>query len=86
MRGVKHTEFLTFNDKLYIVHRRIPKGVIKENHILDVRDAWHCDTVLKTRNEDIETYVFLFECPDAVIVEDTPTPTPLAIPNPPDQH
>jgi len=77
------TELLTFNDKLYKVHRKIPKGVIKEKHILDVRDAWHCDTVLKTRNQQEEVYVFLFECPDAEIIEETPysdhhpQPTPL---------
>ena len=80
MNGVKHIEFLTFNDKLYKVHRRIPKGVIKENHILDVRDAWHCDTVLKTKNQDKEVYVFLFECPDAEIIDETPYPTPSPLP------
>ena len=80
MFGIKHTEFLTFNNTLYQVHRKIPKGVIKENHILDVRDAWHCDTVLRTKNQGEEMLVFVNECPDAVIVEDTPDPTPAAIP------
>jgi len=72
MSKILSTELLTFNDKLYKVHRRIPKGVIKEKHILDVRDAWHCDTVLKTKNQEQEVYVFLIECPDAEIIEEIP--------------
>jgi len=83
MVGIKHTEFLTYGDKLYIVHRKIPKRSINENHILDVRDAWHCDTVLKTKNQEEDVYVFLFECPDVEIITETPHPTP--IPVPPDQ-
>jgi len=80
MHGVKHIEFLNFNDKLYQVRRKIPKGTIKETHILDVRDAWHCDTVLRTKNQGEEMLLFVNECPDAVIVEDTPDPSPAAIP------
>lgn len=72
MHGVKCREFLNFNDKLYIVYRRIPKGVIKEKHVLDVRDMWHCDTVLKTRNQEQEELIFLIECPDAEIIEEIP--------------
>ena len=82
MSKVLRTELLTFNDKLYKVHRRIPKGVIKEDHILDVRDAWHCDTVLKTKNQDEEVYVFLFECPDAEIIEEIPHPSDHPHPTP----
>ena len=74
MSKVLRTELLTFNDKLYKVHRKIPKGVIKDKHILDVRDAWHCDTVLKTRNQEQEVYIFLIECPDAEIIEEIPYP------------
>jgi len=80
MFGVKCTEFLNFNGKLYQVIRKIPTGMVKENHILDVRDMWHCDTVLRTKNQGEETLVFVNEVKDAVIVEDTPNPTPLAAP------
>jgi len=80
MFGAKHIEFLTFNDTLYRVFRKVPKIGIKEDHILDVRDAWHCDTVLRTKNEGEEMLVFVHECPDAVIVEETPDPSPAAIP------
>ena len=71
MNKVICTEFMTYNGKLYKIYRKIPKGVIKEEHILDVRDAWFCDKVLKTKNHDRskEIYLFLVECPDAVIIE-----------------
>ncbi len=80
MFGVKHIEYLTFNDKLYQVYRKIRKEQVKDEHILDVRDAWHCDTVLKRRLQTEVILFFLVECPDAVIVEDKPDPTPAAIP------
>ena len=80
MQGIKQIEFLNFNDKLYQVYRKVPKSAIKEKHILDVRDAWHCDTVLKTKDNGEETLVFVNECSDAVIVEDVPSPTPAATP------
>ena len=80
MFGVKHIEHLTFNDKRYQVYRKIRKSEVKEAHILDVRDAWHCDTVLKKKINGEEILFFLVECLDAVIVEDTPDPTPAAIP------
>lgn len=70
MNGIKQVEFLTFNDKLYQVYRRYPVEGIKEQHVLDVRDGWFCDTVLKTRTRGFPEYVFLRECPDAKIIED----------------
>ena len=84
MFGVKHIEYLTFNDKLYQVYRKIRKESIKSNHILDVRDAWRCDTVLKKKINDEDILFFLVECSDAVIVENGPDPTPAAIPVSPD--
>lgn len=70
MNGVKQIEFLTFNDKLYKVYRRFPIEGIKQDHVLDVRDMWHCDTVLKTSSRGFPEYVFLIECPDAKIIEE----------------
>ena len=77
MLARKHTEFLTFNGKLYMVHRKIPKDSIKEEHVLDIRDAWHCDNVLKSNNRDTDVFVFLIEVLEAEIIsesESTPSP------------
>ena len=70
MLSGKCMEFVTYQDRLYQVYRRINKDRIKEGHILDVKDAWHCDIVLKNKNQDEDILLFLIEIPDAVIVED----------------
>lgn len=80
MFGVKKIEYLTYKDKLYQVYRRIPKEQINENRVIPVRDAWHCDMVLRTKNKDDEMLIFLVECPDAEIIEETPYPTPIPSP------
>jgi ubiquitin C-terminal hydrolase len=72
-------EMINYQEKLYWIYRKINKDRIKENHILDVRDAWHCSTVLKTKNQEEEILLFLIEIPDAIIVNSQPTPTPAAI-------
>jgi len=68
LRGL---EIVNYQDKLYYVYRRFPKNRIKEGFINDVKELWHCDMVLKKKNEDDETLIFLVEIPDAVIVEET---------------
>jgi len=68
LRGL---EIVNYQNKLYYVYRRFPKNRIKEGFINDVKELWHCDMVLKKKNEDDETLIFLVEIPDAVIVEET---------------
>lgn len=70
MIGGKHIEFVNYQDKLYWVYRRINKEAIKEGHILDVKNAWHCDIVLRNKNQDTDTFIFLVEVPDAEIIEE----------------
>ena len=69
-------ELVNYQNKLYQIYRRMNKDRIKESHILDVRDAWHCDTVLRNKNPEGEVLLFLIEISDAIIVEE---PTPDAI-------
>ena len=76
MLGSKCMEMVNYQDKLFWVYRKISKNRIKDGHILDVRDAWHCDTVLRTKNQGEEMLLFLMEISDAVIVDDKPTPPP----------
>jgi hypothetical protein len=63
-------ELINYQDKLYYVYRRIDKNRIKEGFINDIKEAWHCDIVLKKKSEDNETLIFLIEMPDAIIVEE----------------
>jgi hypothetical protein len=70
---------VNYNDKLYYVYRRISFNRIKEGFINSVKEAWHCDIVLKNKNQDVDTLIFLVEISDAVIVEDVVSPTPAVI-------
>jgi hypothetical protein len=67
MFTTKGSELVTYQDKLYQVYRKIEKDRIKEGHINDVKEAWHCDVVIKKKDQ--ETLLFLVEISDAVIVE-----------------
>ena len=71
MLTLKGLELVTYQDKLYYLYRRVDKSLIKEGFVNDVRDAWHCDIVLKKKSEDDETLMFLVEISDAIIVEDS---------------
>ncbi|MDI3349609.1 hypothetical protein DCBHLPFO_00734 [Mycoplasmopsis arginini] len=63
------TEYLNYNDKLYWVYRKVRQSRIKEEHINDVRDLWHCDMVLRTKNSE-ETYlIFIREIQDVTYDE-----------------
>lgn len=70
MIGGKCLEFVNYQDKLYWVYRKIHADRIKDGHILDVRDAWHCDTVLRSKNQEDEMLIFLVEIKDAEIIEE----------------
>lgn len=75
MLNLRALEILTYQDKMYYVYRRFPRNRIKEGFINEVKELWHCDLVLKRRNENDEILMFLVEIPDAVIVDDTPKDT-----------
>jgi hypothetical protein len=70
MYTTKAAELVNYNDKLYQVYRKINVNRIKEGFINNVKELWHCDLVLRNKNVDQETLIFLIEIPDAVIVEE----------------
>lgn len=61
-------ELINYQNKLFWIYRRVKLTSIKEGFINDVRDFWKCDLVLKNRNLDNETLLFLREIEDATIV------------------
>jgi len=72
MLSLKNLEIVNYQDKLYYIYRKYPKNGIKDGFINDVKELWHCDIVLKKKNEqDDETLMFLVEISDANIVEDS---------------
>lgn len=79
MFSTKPIELVNYQDKLYRLYRRINKNRIKEGFINNVKEAWHCDIVLRNKNQEDETLMFLIEISDAVIVDNLPPPSPAAI-------
>jgi hypothetical protein len=69
MHTTKALEMVSYQDKRYYVYRKISKNRIKEDQILNVKELWHCDIVLRTKNQEDEMLIFLVEMPDAVIQE-----------------
>ena len=70
MFSTKPIELVNYQDKLYRVYRRISKNRIKDGFINNVKEAWHCDIVLKNKSQDTDMLLFLIEIPDAVISEE----------------
>jgi hypothetical protein len=79
MFSTRGIELVNYQDKLYQVYRRISKNRIKEGCVNDVKEMWHCDIVLRKKNNEDDTLMFLIEIPDAIIVGDSPSPTPAPI-------
>jgi hypothetical protein len=63
-------EFINYQDKLYWIYRKVKQSQVKEGSITELRDFWMCDIVIKSRNNQDETLLFMRECSDAIIVKD----------------
>lgn len=61
-------EFINYQNRLYWVYRRIKQSHIKEENIQDIKEFWNCDTVLKFKNGDIDSLLFLREIPELEIL------------------
>lgn len=63
-------EFVNYQDKLYWVYRKIKNSQVKEGSVTELKDFWMCDIVIKSRNNQDETLLFMRECSVAIIVKD----------------
>jgi len=68
MSLISGKELITYQNKLFWVYRKVRLGAIKEGYINDVKQFWGCDVVVKSRNVNDETLLFLKEIEDAIIV------------------
>lgn len=62
-------ELITYNDKLYVIYRKLKQGRVKEEHFEEIKKFWNCDLVLKSKTQDVVTILFCIEVQDAVLVE-----------------
>lgn len=62
-------ETITYQEKLYYIYRKIKVSQLKNDFVLELKDIWLCDIVIKGRYQDNdESFLFLREIPEAVII------------------
>jgi len=64
-------EYITYQDKLFWIYRKVKQSQIKEGSVTDLKDFWMCDVVVKSRNQNDELLLFLREIEDAIVTEMT---------------
>jgi hypothetical protein len=68
---VLNKELVNYQDKLYWIYRKVKQSQIKEGFVSDVKDFWMCDVVVRSRNNNDDTLLFMREIEEAKIVKDT---------------
>lgn len=61
-------EYVTYQDKLYWIYRKVKQTHIKEGSVSDLKDFWMCEVAVKSRNNNDDYVLFLREIEDAKIV------------------
>lgn len=62
-------EFINYQNRLFWVYRKIDQSKVKMEYINELKEFWHCDTVLKQKtSQNGEVLIFLREIPEAEIV------------------
>lgn len=58
-------EFVNYQDKLYWIYRKVKHSQVKEGFINDLKEFWYCDMVVRNRNQNDDTLLFLREIEEA---------------------
>lgn len=61
-------EYINYQDKLYWVYRKVNQSQVKEDSVSDLKDFWLCDIVIRSRNQNDSTLLFMREIEEAKIV------------------
>ena len=61
-------EFVNYQDKLYWIYRKVKHHQVKEGSINDLKEFWLCDMVVRNKNQNDDTLLFLREIEEAIIV------------------
>ena len=72
MRGVSCNEIMSHQDKIYLIYRKIKQHRIKEGKVNDLKALWFCDMVVRDKNHEDGTLIFLREISDVEVIEDQP--------------
>lgn len=61
-------EYVNYEDKLYWVYRKVNQSQVKEELVSELRDFWMCDIVIRNKNQNNNTLLFMREIKEAIIV------------------
>jgi hypothetical protein len=61
-------ELLKYQDKLYYVFKKLRQSQVKEGYVNDVKEWWNCDVVVRSRQQNDDTLIFLREIEEVIIV------------------
>jgi hypothetical protein len=61
-------ELIKYQDKLYYIFKRLRQSQVKEGYINEIKELWRCDVVVKSRQQNDDTLLFLREIEEATIV------------------
>lgn len=61
-------EYVNYQDKLYWVYRKVNQSQVKEGLVSDLKDFWMCDIVIRSKNQNNDTLLFMREIEEAKIV------------------
>lgn len=61
-------ELLKYQNKLYYVFKKLKQSQVNEGYVNDLKEWWNCDVVVKSRQQNDDTLIFLREIEDAIIV------------------
>lgn len=61
-------EYINYQDKLYWVYRKVNQSQVKEDSVTDLKDFWMCDIVIRSRNQNDSTLLFMREIEEVKIV------------------
>jgi hypothetical protein len=63
------SEHVNYQNKLYWVYRRVKQHHMLESDVQELKEYWHCDIVLKHKNQVHDFFLFLREIPELELVE-----------------
>jgi len=61
-------ELVNYQDKLYWIYRKVKHHQVKEGSVNDLKEFWMCDMVVRNKNQNDDTLLFMREIEEAKIV------------------
>jgi len=62
-------EVINYNNKLYIIYRKLKSDHIKEKYVQEIKNYWLCDMVVRHNNQNGQYFLFLREISEAELVD-----------------